>query len=501
MAELIIKNPATGADVGRAPIMSPAEVDAAVARARIASAPWGAMSFAQRAEALSDFRRAIAQAADELAELLTAENGKPLAESYVELISTLSHVGHAANRADKAMATRKVSPGILANFRATISYAPLGVIGVIGPWNYPVQTPVGSIAYALAAGNAVVWKPSELTPLIATRICEIAAATLPVRDVLQVVTGAGETGAALARAAVDKIAFTGSAATGKRVMIAAAERLTPVLLELGGKDPMIVADDADIEKAAEACVFGALTNCGQACVSIERVYVAASIHDRFVDELVKQVRELKPAAAGAASADFGAMTSAAQVKIVREHLDDAIAKGATIVLGGPAEIDGNFIKPTVLTNVNHTMKIMVEETFGPVIPIAKVNSLDEAVRLANDSRFGLGSSVFAGSQARAIADRIRAGMTSVNSVMGFAGIPSLPFGGVGDSGFGRIHGDEGIREFCRVKSTAEQTLALPINMMTFRQPKNAVQRLKGMIHQIYGDGTVARVQDLVRKWF
>ena len=500
MAELIIKNPATGADVGRAPIMLPAEVDATVARARIASAPWGAMSFAQRADALSDFRRAIAQAADELAELLSAENGKPLAESYVELISTLSHVAHAAARADKAMTTRKVSPGILANFRATISYAPLGVIAVIGPWNYPVQTPVGSIAYALAAGNAVVWKPSELTPLIALRISEIAAATLPVRDVLQVVTGAGETGAALARAAVDKIAFTGSAATGKRVMMAAVERLTPVLLELGGKDPMIVADDADIEKAAEACVFGALTNCGQACVSIERVYVAASIHDRFVDELVKQVRELKPAVAGDTSADFGAMTSAAQVKIVRDHLDDAIAKGATIVVGGPAEIEGNFIKPTVLTNVNHTMKIMVEETFGPVIPIAKVNSLDEAVRLANDSRFGLGSSVFAGSQARAIADRIRAGMTSVNSVMGFAGIPSLPFGGVGESGFGRIHGDEGIREFCRVKSTAEQTLSLPINMMTFRQPKNAVQRLKGMIHQIYGDGTVARVQDLVRKW-
>jgi aldehyde dehydrogenase (NAD+) len=283
-------------------------------------------------------------------------------------------------------------------------------------------------------------------------------------------------------------------------MMAAAERLTPVLLELGGKDPMIVTDDADVEKAAEACVFGGLTNCGQACVSIERVYVAAAVHDKFVDELAKQVRELKPGAAGNDGADFGAMTSPAQVKIVRDHLEDAIAKGAKVVVGGPSEIDGNYIKPTILTNVDHTMKIMVEETFGPVIPVAKVNSLDEAVRLANDSKFGLGSSVFAGSQARAIADRIRAGMTSVNSVMGFAGIPSLPFGGVGDSGFGRIHGDEGLREFSRVKSTAEQTMSLPINMMTFRQPKNAVQRLKGMIHQVYGDGTVARVQDLVRKW-
>jgi acyl-CoA reductase-like NAD-dependent aldehyde dehydrogenase len=500
MAELIIKNPVTGAEVGRAPIMSAAEVNAIVDRSRAASRAWASLSHAQRSEALSDFRRALANASDELAELLTAENGKPLAESYVELVATLGHVGHAASRAEKALAQRKVSSGLLANFRATVSYAPLGVIAVIGPWNYPVQTPLGSVAYALAAGNAVVWKPSELTPLIALRIAAIASETLPVRDVLQIVTGAGETGAALARAAVDKISFTGSAATGKRVMMAAAERLTPVLLELGGKDPMIVAEDADIEKAAEACVFGALTNCGQACVSIERVYVAAAIHDRFVAELTKQVGELRLGGRDNSDADFGAMTSPAQVEIVRDHLTDAIKKGAHVVVGGLAAIEGNFIKPTILTNVDHTMKIMVEETFGPVIPVAKVASIDEAIRLANDSRFGLGSSVFAGNQARAIADRIRAGMTSVNSVMGFAGIPSLPFGGVGESGFGRIHGDEGIREFARVKSTAEQTISLPMNMMSFRQPKNAVQRLKGMIHQIYGEGTVARVQDLVRKW-
>ena len=199
----------------------------------------------------------------------------------------LGHVQHAAARAEAAMAPRRVSAGMLANFRATISYHPLGVIGVIGPWNYPLFTPMGSIAYALAAGNAVVWKPSELTPLIAVKVAEIAAKTFALPDLLQVVTGAGATGAALAKSAVDKIAFTGSAATGKRVMMAAAERLTPVLLELGGKDPMIVADDADLEKAAEACVYGALTNAGQACISVERVYVADAVHDQFVDEVVQ----------------------------------------------------------------------------------------------------------------------------------------------------------------------------------------------------------------------
>jgi acyl-CoA reductase-like NAD-dependent aldehyde dehydrogenase len=408
----------------------------------------------------------------------------------------LGHVQHAPARAGAAMAPRRVSAGLLANYRATISYHPLGVVGVIGPWNYPLFTPMGSIAYALAAGNAVVWKPSELTPLVAVRVAEIAAEAFALPDLLQVVTGAGATGAALARSAVDKIAFTGSAATGRRVMTAAAERLTPVLLELGGKDPMIVAEDADLEKAAEACVYGALTNAGQACISVERVYVADAIHDRFVDEVVKQVRALK---IGGDDGHLGAMTSPAQVAIVRDHLEDAIAKGAVVKTGGPDAISGNYIQPTVLTGVDHKMKVMRDETFGPVIPIRRVASIDEAVQLANDTPYGLGSSVFAGKSARRIAALLRAGMTSINSVMGFAGIPSLPFGGIGDSGFGRIHGDEGIREFTRIKSTAEQVISIPLNMMSFRQPADAPKRLRGMIKQIYGDGVVARAADLWRK--
>jgi acyl-CoA reductase-like NAD-dependent aldehyde dehydrogenase len=355
---------------------------------------------------------------------------------------------------------------------------------------------MGSIAYALAAGNAVVWKPSELTPLVALEIEKIAKRTFALPDLLQVVTGLGATGAALAKTAIDKISFTGSAATGKRVMLAAAERLTPVLMELGGKDPMIVTEDADLEKAAEAAVFGGLSNAGQACVAVERVYVAESVHDRFVDEVVKQVRELK---VGGDDGQLGAMTSEAQVKIVRDHLEDAIAKGAKVLTGGPAAISGSYIQPTVLTGVDHRMKVMVEETFGPVIPIQKVKSVDEAVKLANDSRYGLGSTVFAGKAGRAIAEKLRAGMTSINSVMAFAGIYGLPFGGIGESGFGRIHGDEGLREFARVKSTAEQSFALPMNMMSFRQPKDQAKRLRGMIKQLYGDGVVSKAGDLLRK--
>jgi acyl-CoA reductase-like NAD-dependent aldehyde dehydrogenase len=489
-------NPATGESIGSVPIMTQAEVDAAVARARTAANVWSTRSFKARTEELTAFRIAIANAADELAELLHLENGKPLLESYVEVMMALSHVKHAAAIAEEAMHPKKVGAGVLANFRATISYFPLGVIGVIGPWNYPLFTPMGSIAYALAAGNAVVWKPSELTPLIALEIEKIAKKTFALPDLLQVVTGAGTTGAALAKSAIDKVAFTGSAATGKRVMMAAAERLTPVLLELGGKDPMIVDTDADIEKAAEAAVYGGLTNCGQACVSVERVYVAEPIYNKFVDEVVKQVRELK---VGGDDGHIGAMTSPAQVAIVKEHLEDAIKKGAKVLTGGPDAISGSYIQPTVLTDVDHDMKVMSEETFGPVIPIAKVKTVDEAIKLANDSKYGLGSTVFAGKRARSIADRIRAGMTSVNSVVAFAGIPSLPFGGIGDSGFGRIHGEEGIREFTRIKSTAEQVVALPINMMSFRQPKNAISNIKGMIKQLHGTGVVAKIGDFVRK--
>jgi acyl-CoA reductase-like NAD-dependent aldehyde dehydrogenase len=489
-------NPATGEVIGKVPIHTAAEVDAAVARARVAAETWSTRSFEARAEELTAFRKAIAAHADELAELLHQENGKPLLEAYTEVMMALGHVQHATARAEAAMAPRRVGAGMLANFRATISYHPLGVVAVIGPWNYPLFTPMGSIAYALAAGNAVVFKPSELTPLVAVKLAEIAARTFALPHLLQVVTGAGATGAALAKAAVDKIAFTGSAATGKRVMMAAAERLTPVLLELGGKDPMIVTDDAELDKAAEACVYGALTNAGQACISIERVYVAEAIHDRFVDKVVEQVRELK---LGGDDGHLGAMTSPAQVEIVRDHLADAIAKGARVLTGGPDAITGSFIQPTVLADVTHDMKVMSEETFGPVIPIQRVGSLDEAVKLANDSRYGLGSSVFAGKAARSIADKLRAGMTSINSVMGFAGIPNLPFGGLGDSGFGRIHGDEGIREFTRIKSTAEQVMSIPLNMMSFRQPKDMTKRLRGMIKQLYGDGVVARARDWLRR--
>ena len=496
--ELKSTNPANGEVVGTVPVHTAEDVDAAIARARAAAAEWSALSYGDREAELARFRAGLAEAADELADLIHRENGKPKLDAIVEVYMALSHLQHAAHRAEKALKPHKVSSGLLANFRASISYAPLGVIGVIGPWTYPIFTPMGSIAYALAAGNAVVFKPSELTPLIGVKLGEIAARTIAIPNVLQVVTGAGATGGALARGAVDKIAFTGSSATGKKVMMAAAERLTPVLMELGGKDPMIVTDDADLDKAAEGAVYGALTNAGQACISVERVYVHEAVYDRFVDKVVDQVRAVK---VGGDDGHLGAMTSPAQVGIVKDHLEDAVARGAKALTGGPAAISGSFIQPTVLVDVTPEMKVMSEETFGPVIPIVKVASTEEAVRAANQTSYGLGSSVFAGKRAKEIADRIRAGMTSVNSVMAFAAITSLPFGGVGESGFGRIHGDEGIKEFVRTKATAEEAFSLPLNLMSFRLPKGTYERIRGLIHTLYGDSPVAKAQDFFRRLF
>jgi acyl-CoA reductase-like NAD-dependent aldehyde dehydrogenase len=490
---LQVHAPADGALVGEVPVDSAAAVTAAVARARVAAASWGALTYAEREVELTRWRRALAAAADELAELIHRENGKPKLDAMVEVMMALSHLDHAGKRAPKALASEKVGTGILANFRATISYHPLGVIGVIGPWNYPIFTPMGSIAYALAAGNAVVFKPSELTPLVGVKFVELAARSFSVPNVLQIVTGAGPTGAALCKAGVDKLAFTGSTATGKKVMAACAETLTPVLMELGGKDAMIVADDADVDVAAEAAVFGALTNAGQACVSIERIYVAAPIYDRFVNKVVDEVRKVK---VGGDDGHLGAMTSAAQVGIVRNHLEDALRRGAKALTGGPDAIAGSFIQPTVLVDVTDDMLVMSEETFGPVIPIVRVDSTEEAIRRSNSTRFGLGSAVF-GKHAREIADRMKAGMTAVNSVMAFSGITTLPFGGVGDSGFGRIHGDHGIREFARTKATAEQIFSLPMNLMSFKLPANTYDKVRGMVQTLFGAGPVARVKDAI----
>lgn len=495
--KLEVRSPLDGELLGTLPVHSVDDVLAAVARARRSAEVWGALSFKERRAHLLDYRRELVRRMDDIIDTVHRENGKTRADAAQELLLVLNHLTHAANRAAQLLKPRHVSSGILANYRSRVSYHPYGVIGVIGPWNYPLHTPMGSISYALAAGNAVVFKPSELTPLSGKLLVECAQAAIPIPDLVQLVTGYGDTGAALASAKVDKLAFTGSAPTGRRVMAAAAENLTPVLLELGGKGPAIVTADADLDRAASGVVFGSLMNAGQACISTERAFVVDAVYEEFVGKVVALVRSLK--VGRDEQAHYGAMTLERQIDRVREHVREAIEQGARAVVGGLESFKGRFVEPIVLVDVTPTMKVMREETFGPVLPIAKVASAEEAVRLANDSSFGLGSAVFARTGGYELAERLRTGMTSINAVAAFAAIPGLPFGGVGESGFGRIHGDEGILEFVRVKAIAYERFPLPGLGMAFGEPDKQLPQLKQMMSKLYGGSAIDGVSSVLRK--
>ena len=350
-------DPASGAVIGVFPVHDAAAVQQAVDRARPAARQWAALGWDGRRSRLTAYRGYLARRLHELADLVHRENGKPHADAILEIGLAIDHLAWAGAHARKTLGPRKVSAGMLAaNHAAYLEYQPLGVVGVIGPWNYPVFTPMGSIAYALAAGNAVVFKPSEHTPAIGAWLAAAWRAAVPdCEDAFQVVTGFGETGAALCRAGVGKLAFTGSAPTGRKVMAACAETLTPVLMELGGKDAMIVDDDADVVAAADAAVWGAMSNGGQTCIGIERVYATSAVYDRFVAEVTEQVRRLRPGSDDEAS--YGPMTMASQTGIVRRHVDEAASAGGRIVRGeaDPSLFPGeNYVAPTVLLDVRRT---------------------------------------------------------------------------------------------------------------------------------------------------
>jgi aldehyde dehydrogenase (NAD+) len=343
---------------------------------------------------------------------------------------------------------------------------------------------MGSIGYALAAGNAVVFKPSELTPGVGRALAESLAEVVPEHPLLQVVTGFGETGAALCRAGVDKLAFTGSAATAKKVMSTCAETLTPVVLECGGKDALLVDADADLDAAADAAVWGGMSNAGQSCVGVERVYVVDSVAAEFTKRVVAQVRRLKPGAEP--GADLGPITRPEQVDVIRRHLTDALARGGTALVGGLESIRPPYVEPVVLTDVPEDSIAVTEETFGPTLTVHRVPDLDDAVVRVNAGRYGLGAAVFSARRGKEIASRLRCGMVAVNSVISFAGIPSLPFGGVGDSGFGRIHGADGLREFARAKAVTRRLFRPTVPVLTVHRPPWVVQLMLRIVRMRYG---------------
>jgi acyl-CoA reductase-like NAD-dependent aldehyde dehydrogenase len=464
-------NPATGAVVDTFPIHDRAAVDAAVASAREAATWWWSIGAAGRRQRLMAWKHRITERIEELADLLHTENGKVRTDALVEVGLTIDHLDWAARHAGRILRGKRVPAGlIMINQAARIEYEPYGVVGVIGPWNYPVFTPMGSILYALAAGNAVVFKPSEYTPAIGRWLVESFAAVVPEQPVLQLVTGYGETGAALCTAGVDKLAFTGSAATGRKVMAACAQRLTPVLMECGGKDAVVVDADADVEAAADAVLWGSCTNAGQTCAGVERVYVVEAVYDRFVAALTERAGELS-------QDSYGPITMPGQLEVIRRHIDDALARGGRALVGGPESVRAPFVGPVVLADVPEDAAAVQEETFGPVTIVNRVPDADEAVRRANGTAYGLGAAVFAKRRGMELARGMRAGMVAVNGVLSFAGVPSLPFGGSGESGFGRIHGPEGLREFVRPKAIARTRFPAMVNLTTYRQKASAVPML------------------------
>ena len=452
-ADIVVENPGLGKVSGRVPDMT-AEVPALVDRARTAQADWGARPVEERAEVLAAMRRWIVANRAAIVESTIRETGKTYEDAlFTEVFVLADAIRFWERKAARYLRDERVrgrGPLVLGR-KFIVRRRPLGVVGVIAPWNYPLTIGLGDAAPALMAGNAVVIKPSEITPLTTTIVVDglVRETGLP-EDVLLVATGRGDTGAALVDH-VDMIMFTGSTRTGRNVAARAADRLIPVSLELGGKDPMIVCADANLDRAANAAATFGLGNCGQACTSVERIYVEDEVHDEFVDKLVHAVGRLRQRGnTSAGAADVGAITFPPQLEIIERHVADALAKGARVLTGGRrSEGPGFYYEPTVLVDVDHDMDCMHDETFGPTLPVMRVRDTDEAVRLANDTRYGLSSSVYTRdtNKGEAIARRIRAGNTAVNDGYIHVAGWDAPYGGSRDSGVGVRNAREGILKY------------------------------------------------------
>jgi len=396
------------------------------------------------------------------------ETGKPFGDAKLEVSIAVGHIGWAARHAEEIMRTSYRAPGLLmANMSATVQRSPVGVVGVIGPWNYPIFTPVGSISYALAAGNTVVFKPSEYTPGVGIWLEETFSEVAPFADIFTTITGLGATGEALCTSGIDKLSFTGSTRTAKLVAAACATTMTPVVLECGGKDPVIVASDANLERAVDATMWSAMANAGQSCIGAERVYVDEKVADRFTELAVALAQTIHSGAPG--DGNYGPATMPSQINVIASHIKSAIKDGGSFAYGSANSVKAPFVQPVILLDVPEDSAAMREETFGPTIIINKVKNMQEAIELSNASSYGLGANVWSRRQGKKIAAQLACGMVAINSTFSFAAIASVPFGGVKDSGYGRVHGPEGLLEYTYARTVVRTRFNLPLHLLSFKR--------------------------------
>jgi acyl-CoA reductase-like NAD-dependent aldehyde dehydrogenase len=498
-------NPATGAVLRELDCAGESEVRSAVERAHAAQPTWGDLGVRKRVAVLREFQRKLRTRKSEIAEVITQEAGKPLAEALTtEVLVVLDAARFLIDRAYRLLRDEPLHHGNLATKlkRGRLVREPYGVVGIISPWNYPFSIPATEALAALVAGNAVVLKPSEFTSLAALALESLLQASGVPRDIFQVVIGDGATGAVLINSHIDKLVFTGSVATGKRIAAAAAERLLPMVLELGGKDPMLVLDDADIDVASSAAVWGAFLNAGQTCLSVERCYVHRRLYQEFLRACVEKTKKLRVGYGLDRESDVGPMIHERQLRVVEAQMEDAVAHGARVLAGGSRlpELGKNFYAPTVLADVTHGMSIMREETFGPVLPVMAFDSDEAAVKLANDSEYGLAASVWTRDRARGerLARRIQAGTVMVNDVVSYFGISEAPHGGVKSSGIGRAHGRSGLEEMTRLKYVDSDLMPGMKKVWWYGYGASFARQMEGFIDFQFARGLGERLRGALR---
>lgn len=488
-------NPNTKELIGEIEKTKPEKIYELVEKSKAAQNLWKNFSLEERLKVIRKAKNILYEIREEFAQLITQENGKPIFESYsTEIIPTLSIFNYYIKNSKKFLKPHfeRIKLPVMLHKKSWIEYEPFGVVGIISPWNYPLLLPMGQIIPALIAGNSVIFKPSEWTPFVGKKIDELfKSAGLP-ENVFQTIYGEAEVGEALVKSDIDKLFFTGSTKVGKIIAKTAAEKLLPVSLELGGKDPAIVLEDADLDRAAMGILWGSIMNAGQTCVSVERVYVDENIFDTFLNKLIALASNLQPFN-NSSYYDYSKIKLQKQVDIIKEHLDDAIAKGAKIIHGG--KIDGNFVEPTILIDVNHSMLVMQEETFGPIIPIMKFKTIDEAIQFANDCSYGLSASVWTKniSRGKKIAKQIQAGSVLINDCISYFGAGEADVGGIKMSGTGRVHSRSGIMEMVYEKYYNYDTFTWQKKLWWFNYTENSTNKIKEATQFLFDKNLLTRL--------